>query len=112
MDVLYEVYLLFSSGVNAYKIGVSKNSTKRVKKLQTGCPYQIEIVKLFKTSRPFKIEKALHNMYAQYKWNYDGDVISGEWFQLPINEVVEFENICNKIEKRIKILVDSGNPFV
>jgi hypothetical protein len=108
----YEVYLMYSSGVDAYKIGVSKNSEKRLKQLQTGCPYQIELKSVFKTYRPFRVETALHNRYLQYKHNYDGDPISGEWFQLPITDVADFLTTCFEIEERLKFLVDSGNPFV
>ena len=112
MDSPYEVYLMYSSGVDAYKIGVSKNSEKRIIQLQTGCPYQIEIRSIFKTQRPFKVETALHNRYQQYKRNYDGDHISGEWFQLPISEVAGFLAACTEVEERLEFLAESGNPFI
>lgn len=103
---------MYSSGVDAYKIGVSKNSEKRILQLQTGCPYAIEIKSIYKTNVPFKVESALHNRYVQYKRNYDGDPISGEWFQLPISEVTGFLTACSEIEGRLEFLIDNGNPFI
>ena len=103
---------MYSAGTDAYKIGVSKNSEKRIKQLQTGCPYSIEIKSVFKTYRPFKVETALHNRYLQYKQNYDGDPISGEWFQLPIAAVVDFMITCSEIEEVFNGLVKDGNPFI
>lgn len=108
----YEIYLMYSFGTDAHKIGVSKNSEKRIKQLQTGCPYQIEIKSIFKTYRPFKVETALHNRFLKHKRNYDGDPISGEWFQLPISEVIDFLDTCSEIEKRMELLAGEGNPFI
>jgi hypothetical protein len=107
-----EVYLMYCSKIDAYKIGVSKNSRKRLSGVQTGCPYPVEITRIFESKKPFLVETAVHSMFIQYKRDCDEDNISGEWFQLPITEVINFNETCGKIEERIDFLEKSGNPFI
>lgn len=63
------VFANFFSGV--CKIGFTKNPLNRLKQVQTGCPYKLEIVLVINGS--VKVEKALHRKYKKFKTN-------GEWF--------------------------------
>lgn len=111
--MLKVVYLVYSSVLNLYKIGVSNNTNKRIKKLQTGSPYKIEFICEYCTRIPFKIEKALHNKYRCCKRNIEEDnKLEGEWFSLHIDNVVSFIDDCKKIEDQLFYLEDAGNPFV
>ena len=61
------VYLIMATESGRYKIGVSKNPTKRIKQLQTGSNEELRLVESFETKFPHKIEKALHNKYLKGK---------------------------------------------
>lgn len=58
----------------AIKIGVSKNPEKRVKQLQTGCPYKIKII--LKLKDRSDLEKRLHEILKGYKTTKTNK----EWF--------------------------------
>ena len=88
-----------------YKIGVSKNTQRRVKQLQTGSSENIEIIYLFKSEYPFKLEMALHNHFNMYK-------INREWYNLPLEDHLNFMALCEKIEGNLKLVFENnGNNF-
>ena len=99
------VYLIKDTGNNNYKIGTSKTPEGRRKHLQTGNSEKIEIIESYMSEFPYKIEKALHRKYSYLRKE-------GEWFELPIEEVHNFITNCEKIDKTIKFLKDSGNIFI
>lgn len=96
------VYLL-CDGEN-FKIGVTKHKdiNKRIKELQTGNPNEIFISAYHQTNYPYKIEKMMHFKYGLSK-------IQNEWFNLSIEQVINFNEECKKCEEVIKCLKD--NPF-
>lgn len=96
-----EVYLLKSDYSGYYKIGVSKNTSKRIKQLQTGSSENIQIVHVYKSDIPFKLETALHNRFSMYK-------INREWYNLPIEDHFDFIEICQKTEKNLKIVLENS----
>lgn len=61
---------------NLVKIGVSANVGKRLKQIQTNCPYRIDILEQIEIDDAFGHEKAIHSHYEKYK-------LKGEWFLLP-----------------------------
>ena len=92
-----EVYLLKSHYTGYYKIGVSKNTNKRIKQLLTGSSEDINILYVYKTDIPFKLENALHNFFSNYK-------IKREWYNLPIEYEFDFTLLCKKFEENIKLI--------
>ena len=75
-----------------YKIGFTKGSVKkRVSELQTGCPFKIEIVDMYTTNYGQIIEKTLHNFYNHLKTH-------GEWFELSLEDELNFKKLCEKYE--------------
>jgi len=106
------IYLLFIPELNLSKIGVSKNVKQRIKQLQTGCPYQINLVKSYQTSLPHKIEKILHRHFGIYKVDSSDYNLTGEWFNLEINSIINFVEICSEFEKNINYLREKNNPFI
>ena len=94
-----EVYLLKSDYTGYYKIGVSKDTTKRLKQLLTGSSENISILHRFKTDIPFKVETALHNFLQAYK-------VNREWYDLPIEYEFDFIEFCNKTERNIKLVLE------
>ena len=56
-----------------YKIGCSKHPKTRIRAMQTGCPFKMDLVFSIFCDEAFVLEAALHNVYAD-KHSY------GEWF--------------------------------
>ena len=93
------VYLLGDSGKEGfYKIGVTMGKVEnRIKKLQTGNSGEIYLINSYKTTHPFVMEKMLHTKYFAEK-------ALGEWFELPLDEIVRFTETCEKLQKNIDAL--------
>lgn len=91
------IYLI-SNQCGQYKIGVTKNKiSNRIKEFKTGNPDELKLFHFFETPNAYKIEKVLHRQYSHFN-------VSGEWFELPIDIVSDFINICNKIESDLKLI--------
>lgn len=70
------IYILRGKGTNLFKIGRTANPVEtRVKQLQTGCPFEIEIHATFPTCWPSETERYYHRYLAQYR-------TVGEWFDV------------------------------
>ena len=96
------VYLLLEDSNNYYKIGISKNPTKRVKQLQTGSAGLITIYNIFESKYANKIERTLHRKYNLAN-------IKGEWFELTIKEAQNFINDCRYLEDNFKLIDKTNN---
>jgi len=58
-----------------YKIGRTNNVQKRLSGMQTGNPYELELILSIKTNSPFTLETSLHTKFKD-------KLIRGEWFKL------------------------------
>lgn len=81
-------YIIHDKKNNAYKIGMSKNPTKRLKQLQTGNSNKLYLLASFKSNQ--YLEKFLHKLLSF-------DNIRGEWFELTV-EKLEF--LIDYLEER------------
>ena len=101
------VYLIKIKNTDIYKIGITRKHPKanvRKKGLQTGNPFELEYHNYYETDIPNKIEKCLHRLFAHKKYMQDDFIaLKGEWFRMEINDVLEFLQLCKKIENGIKI---------
>lgn len=97
------VYLICDPSNDKYKIGVTRNlKSNRLKKLQTGNPTKLHIVSTYYCDYPFRTEKMLHEYYnSKHELN--------EWYNLDIEDIVGFKDVCKDITNTIKVL--SNNPF-
>ena len=100
-----KIYLIKSLNDGTYKIGVSKNPEKRIKQLQTGNSSQLQLLNVYETVIPFKVEKVLHSTFQI-------DRKEGEWFYLSIKDELDFLNQCNMIEKNLLCLIKEENKFI
>ena len=98
------IYLLAIRDLNVYKVGISSNVEKRIKTLQTGCPYKLEILKTFQSPKASKIEKVLHRQYSSKKIDENEYSLKGEWFYLGIKTIINFKEICSQIEFDLKLI--------
>ena len=67
------LYIIQSDKTGAIKIGRSKNPSKRLKQLQTGCPDKLKLLVIFENKG--HLEKNLHRRLKSYKSRR-----RGEWF--------------------------------
>ena len=69
---------------NKYKFGISNNPKRRIKQLQTGCPYNIKLIfelVLDKDIKAVDVETQLHQHLKRYN-------VRGEWFSLTREHVL------------------------
>lgn len=69
------IYVIGNLKQKVCKIGFSTQPKKRLSQIQTGCPFPVEILAMFKGT--MKAEKMLHRKYQAYKFRNNG-----EWFHL------------------------------
>lgn len=80
-----ELYILATPNFEYVKIGSSLKTSSRIKSIQTGCPFKLEVVKILRTPLYENIESCLHHMYGEFN-------TIGEWFKFPdmnISELIE-----------------------
>lgn len=88
-----------------YKVGYTRREvSKRMKEFKTGNASNFEIVDTFKSKWASKVEAHIKRKFSIYN-------INGEWFDLPINEVIDFHNTCKLIHDNIEIL-SKNNTWV
>lgn len=67
------VYFVINEKQAICKIGYSVSPAKRLKELQTGCPYPLHIQKT--VVGDIEMERLFHKIYKEYR-------LEGEWFKL------------------------------
>jgi hypothetical protein len=90
------VYLMFSTERGDYKLGISKNPSRRIKQLQTGSGEKIELIDKYLTEYYSEVETSLHGLYA-------ADHHLGEWFNLGIVEANSFQDRCKLFDEYYRI---------
>jgi predicted GIY-YIG superfamily endonuclease len=100
-----KVYLIKENEHSTYKIGVSINPEKRLKQLQTGNSSELSLIHSYPSTYANKIEKTLQRKYSLEKTN-------GEWFQLSLENELQFLEECANIEGTFNLLIEAGNKFI
>lgn len=83
------LYIMQNGDTNQYKIGITKNLNARWHNLQTGCPGELKIIKVWThTQRRFiqRYEKVLHNHFEKLGQRLR---TNGEWFTLTQEQLNE-----------------------
>lgn len=62
------------------KVGFAAHVSGRIAQLQTGCPYELKLLKSWFTRHMEYDEERLHLLWKRYE-------IRGEWFNLPAGEL-------------------------
>ena len=111
-----KIYLIYSPELGEsglHKIGIAKQPEKRLKQLQTGCPYKLEIIYIVESKFTSKVEKFLHKKFSHKKnvQKFDQN-LKGEWFNLDVSDILEFKKTCSEIERKLEFLEKERNPFV
>ncbi len=79
-----QVYLVHCVGFPYYKIGITTAITPldRVKALQTGMPFELELVAAIPVKDAGTAERYLHDTYKEYR-------VRGEWFDFTDDMLTE-----------------------
>jgi hypothetical protein len=85
------------------KIGIASNVKNRLKTLQTGNPYPLELIDSFEFDDPLMVEGLLHRKYDQ-AW------VQGEWFELSDAQFSELLDICRNFDESKLNLLDDSVP--
>lgn len=76
------MYILQNGNTNEFKIGITNDLNRRLGELQTGCPNELKVIKLY-THYQRKVieryERVLHNYYTKAGCKIRPN---GEWFEL------------------------------
>ena len=80
-----------------YKIGYSKHPKKRINELKTGNDGNLKIIHSFTGCYDRKVEKVIQNFFSHKK-------INREWFKLDIEDVQNFNSLCQKVENNLSFL--------
>ncbi|MCY7277424.1 MAG: GIY-YIG nuclease family protein [Phormidesmis sp. CAN_BIN44] len=73
----YFVYFILNEDSKAIKIGLAKDSTKRLKALQTSSPAKLKIIKTVQVDglkAAQELEQSLHKQFSEIR-------LAGEWFK-------------------------------
>ena len=96
------VYLLCDG--EQFKIGMTKGTIeKRISQLQTGNPNEIYISSFHETNYPYRVEQMMHIKYSTSN-------VKNEWFNLTLDQVVNFRKNCNECEETLQVLKE--NPYI
>lgn len=92
------VYFIRIKGTNRVKIGKSDNPVRRLKGLQTGCPFALELVKTIQckdSNMAFNIERSLHMYFEKNQVKVDNGSrrkTRTEWFFIDDKVFENFDN--------------------
>lgn len=82
MNSMHILYILRNGETNQYKIGITNKLNRRLAELQTGCPFELQVVKIwthYKREVIEKYERTLHNYFTKCGCRLRNN---GEWFEL------------------------------
>ena len=68
------IYLVECQGF--YKVGIADDVKFRISSFQVGCPFEIRLIKSWRSLNARREEKQIHHLLRQYN-------VKGEWFKLP-----------------------------
>ena len=86
---------------DCYKVGVTNDPVKRMKGLQVGNPYELEIVSTYTTLKPKQTESLIHH---ELKWCH----VRGEWFNGELDDIKKaiikvLDGISDSVGEEIKV---------
>jgi hypothetical protein len=101
------VYLILAeiNGNKLYKIGYTKRSVEeRIKEFKTGNASEFYLIDSFTSQWGTKIESNLHRRYISKK-------VSGEWFNLTEEDLVDFKKNCEILHNNFKV-ISENNTYI
>lgn len=102
------LYILQNGNTNQYKIGITNNLNRRWGELQTGCPGELKIIKIwshYSKNAVARYERILHRFFTKSGCRIRAN---GEWFELrkpdiyllsKPNSIAEYNKLTNDLLK-------------
>ena len=81
-NIIQTMYILQNGDTDEYKIGITNDLNKRLHQLQTGCPQELRVIKLwthYQREIIQKDERVLHRYFTKCGCRMR---VNGEWFKL------------------------------
>ena len=79
------VYIIGNNDHNMFKVGISNDPNKRIKGIQTGCPFPLSILKKYNlNSHSSLVEKKIHTLLEKDK---EVKSLMGEWFSCKLDKI-------------------------
>lgn len=81
-NIMQILYILQNGDTQEYKIGRTNDLNRRLHQLQTGCPNELKIIKIwthYQLEQVKKYERVLHRYYTKCGCRIRAN---GEWFKL------------------------------
>lgn len=80
------IYLIQMTGTNIFKIGVTSNLKKRLSRINSVIPFNIDVVLLRRINGAFELEQSIHEKIKHRH-------VNNEWFKIDdINEIIKLIN--------------------
>lgn len=83
------LYILRNGDTDQYKIGITDNLNRRLSQLQTGCPCELQVVKVwthYQREQIKKYERVLHRYFTKCGCRIRAN---GEWFTLRTPDIYQ-----------------------
>jgi hypothetical protein len=94
-------------GNEKYKIGITKkNPEERLKKLNTGNPNNLTLIKTYSSHNYRRIETWLHKKYETQK-----TLAQNEFFTLSNEQVISFIDDCKYIDQVINYMLQNNHFY-
>ena len=107
MGFIYLIVQVDISGVESWKIGVTKNNPNiRVKQLSTGNSNEIRLINFYESDNYKRIELQLHRTFASKQTQS-----KNEWFNLSESFIANFKEECKKKDELISFLQENNYFF-
>ena len=81
-NIMQILYVLQNGDTDQYKIGITNDLNRRLGEIQTGCPFELKVVKVWthrQREQIKKYERVLHKYYEKCGCRLR---TNGEWFSL------------------------------
>lgn len=89
------IYLIKTKDNDFYKIGYTSDCiNKRLKSIQTGCPYKLKVINKIKGK--WEQERILHTLFKEYR-------TQGEWFKLDKQHLNILLNVMKFVETETEL---------
>ena len=104
-NLIQIMYILQNGDTSQYKIGITNDLNRRLAQLQTGCPNELKVIKIYSHYDRKVIERyerVLHNYFTKCGCRIRPN---GEWFELRKPDIM-FLCEPNSIAEQNKIIAD------
>jgi len=79
------VYLIQCGNLPYYKIGITRNLSKRINQMEIGVPLELKVISYFIIDNAYEVEQALHRKFFKLRKKR-------EWFELEKKDVNFIKN--------------------